>query len=768
MKTLRTPLRFIATTAFLVMLTACSGAGEPDGSSPSSGTSQTSEPSSGSSASVGGGSSSSSGSNSNQENQSGGATDNTSSGSGSTPDENPPQTDSSGLSGPDSLPAGELPTVRLVSSAGGANVPFTVGQVFREGDVPTGNSISTTLSDFQAIVRTRWPDGSAKSAVLSGHTPLTQDTPLDLKLVKQATTGAPAQLVDLPQLQAKAPAASVSFSTIGTVQLADVLASPTKQTVSGQEMSEWIFFQPVGTDDHLSVWWRLRLYKSGALDIMVGVENGFLLKANPTKKDYTVTINANGTQRYQASLEHFHHTRWAKFFWYQNDPAVIPAHDGRYLTDTKLFPNYGWRDPSENALDNLLIPQSPFERGGYPAGMGAPGYSPSIGLLPLWDALYVTSGDSRAWRSMIGHALSYGRYGVHLRDETTNKPAVLIDHNRLGVHKSTGISSIGGNASYMPGSDQTGVPAYKMSHHPAPPYTAALLTGEWWFIEQIQFVSIANSLRSPGGARGKENGVFQTGIAHASRGAAWALRTLGMAATVTPDDDPMAAEFRRQWSENVRWYADRYVRGTIDSGSYVNSIGIVESYNANNSSPGKLGTAWWGAIWMQSFLQASVAWVWDMKLDANTQDHLAVRNFLYQATTGLIGDGQGSSWDYRRGGMYGMPLSTVNSQRPPTYFLHWNSMLLEYEYANNLVPISTFSDTKLRRHGSNGNEQLRSSDFVTGYWANHQPARAWAVDHLAPGASAGYARVIGAENYENTNFSSLHDVPIWGIVPRLQ
>src|SRR5690606_17463596 len=96
------------------------------------------------------------------------------------------------------------------------------------------------------------------------------------------------------------------------------------------------------------------------------------------------------------AVEHFHHTRWAMQFWYGPDPQTTPSHDGRYLSDTKLFPNYGWRNPSETALNGLRFSLVPFARNDYSTAMGNAGYQPTIGLLPIWDALYITSGDARA------------------------------------------------------------------------------------------------------------------------------------------------------------------------------------------------------------------------------------------------------------------------------------------------------------------------------------------------------------------------------------
>lgn len=654
--------------------------------------------------------------------------------------------------------------LRVTSGVGGGSVPFTFGQVFREGDVPSGMGVRSNLPQFQAVVRTRWPDGSAKAAVLSGRAMLTAGRTGELRLSKAAGEegGAP---IGLGALQALNPQASVSLSGYGTVTLGSVLGSPLKQTIAGPQMSEWVYRQPVGSDAHLVVWWRVRYYGGTDLDILVGVENGYLTVANPAQKNYTATITINGTQRYSGTLTHYHHTRWARQFWYVTDPQVVPGHDGRYLTDTKLFPNYGWRNPSAAALDAMSSSLEPFAQNDFPAAIGTAGYDPSIGLLPIWDALYVTSGDARAWRSMIAHAFSYGRYGVHFRDERTQQAPRLADYPNLVIDATTGIGATGASTTnqYTPGAAQGPVPAFRASHHPAPPYAAALLSGEWWFVEEVQMVASTNTLHGSSSASDRDfaRGLLKTGNAGAARSAGWRLRTLAMAATVSADDDPLRAEYRRMWAENMKWYADRYVRGTIDGGAYVNNLGLFEAYSANRTSaynPG--GGKWWEGSWMQAFVQASIGFAWDMKPGAEG-DHRLVRDFGYKLTAGLMGDANG--WDYRRGAPYEFPVSQTESQTPPSYFPSFKAMLDYYEQFKGLGSIAAINDTLLRTESTNN--PTTPSQMSTGYWANHQPARAWAVDHGAAGAATGYARITSAANYGSL-LSQLHDVPVWGIVPR--
>ena len=60
---------------------------------------------------------------------------------------------------------GVLPTFSVLSAVAGANLPFTVGHVFKQGDVPAGSYVTVTgagLETYQVKVLSTWRDGSAR------------------------------------------------------------------------------------------------------------------------------------------------------------------------------------------------------------------------------------------------------------------------------------------------------------------------------------------------------------------------------------------------------------------------------------------------------------------------------------------------------------------------------------------------------------------------------------------------------------------------------
>jgi D-alanyl-D-alanine carboxypeptidase (penicillin-binding protein 5/6) len=81
--------------------------------------------------------------------------------------------------GPLSLPiTAGMPSFLTLTSGTTGTVPFTVGQVFEQGAVTTGNYATlTNSSSYQIKPTNHWADGSVKHAIISGLTATTAATP---------------------------------------------------------------------------------------------------------------------------------------------------------------------------------------------------------------------------------------------------------------------------------------------------------------------------------------------------------------------------------------------------------------------------------------------------------------------------------------------------------------------------------------------------------------------------------------------------------------
>ncbi len=109
-------------------------------------------------------------------------------------------------------------------------------------------------------------------------------------------------------------------------------------------------------------------------------------------------------------------------------------------------------------------------------------------------------------------------------------------------------------------------------------YIPYLVTGDYYYLEELQFWANWNLFRSNPYYREFTQGLFKSGQV---RGQAWALRTLGNAAYITPDDHPLKAYFVDRVGYNLAWYNQEYTDNTA-----ANELGILTNGYAlvyNNS-----------------------------------------------------------------------------------------------------------------------------------------------------------------------------------------
>ena len=470
------------------------------------------------------------------------------------------------------VPTANGPSLRLdlSSASGGSALPFTVGQALRQGDVPSGSTVVADQTNFQFVVKNRWPDGSAKFAIIAGRIDLAanQWKTIGLSVANAPTSSTTA--VTTKDLAATGATASISFGSFGTASWnAGDWGTPTQTVVTGPEMSAFTYRKPIGSDAHLVAWLEVRTYKGGRVEVLPWIENGYLRVAGPTSKPGTATFTLGGTQRFSGSLALLNHQRavlasgTTLTHWYGGtDPKVLPRHNTAYLMSTKLVPNYrGLTTSSSPVFDRLVTSYTPLAQANFQTDMGATGYDPAIGLLPEWDVAYLTSGgDPRAYRSVLVNGYAAGRYGIHYRDETTQRPLKFSSYPNLVLGDGSGVVAIGASSKgqYTPANSGDSPPTYDSPHHPSMGYMAYLLSGWNYFLEETQLLAATNFLKNNDTSRLFGKGVMETAVgANATRGAAWALRTLIQAATITPDGDPLRTELVNSVAENISYYHGR-------------------------------------------------------------------------------------------------------------------------------------------------------------------------------------------------------------------
>ncbi|HEU4621967.1 MAG TPA: hypothetical protein VFS42_07065 [Burkholderiaceae bacterium] len=634
--------------------------------------------------------------------------------------------------------------------------PFTLGMPLKQGEYPSNLSIGCDLPEFQAVVKNRWPDGSAKFAILSGRATLSPGNTVVVNLRSTSATTAGPVLTEA-DLLATGVTASISYGSYGTVQLGSLIgvAARTRTWISGPQMSSWLYSAPIGSDPHLKAWFEVRLWKGGNVEVLPWIENSTLRVANPGTKSGTATFTLNGSQRYSGSITLVHHTRavlasgTTLTHWASSAPGVVVRHDTSYFQATKLVPAYRAKLSSSS---ELLIQKSytPLARGDFPTDMGSAGYDASIGLLPEWDVAYLaSSADPRARNNVIVNAYAAGRYGIHYRDETTNRPLKFSSYPNLVINDAnSGVPSSGAsiNNQYTPAPSGS-PPNWATSHHPSIGYLAYLITGHAYFMETVQFSATLGYLKQNDTSREFSKGLLLTQVgANTTRGAAWSLRTLFQATSATPDDDPLRAEFIASVEANIDYYYGRRVHPQ----------GFCEPYSSYNGS----NPPFTHAAWMEDFLTAAWGYGLDIASGISSAQRTKMSDFFAwkaRSIVGRLGGTSSNEFNYRHAAQYTIaiapnaPENTSWSGAGGPWYASWGQ----------IQQVTTGTGNE----GITGGLLDAYFPDPTSYWGDLQPAISYAVDHNVPGALTAYQRMTSASNWSQI-VTGFNTQPVWSVRPR--
>lgn len=662
-------------------------------------------------------------------------------------------------------PAGStITTFTLKSPTTNGAAAFAVGQPFKRGHVPAGAQIAVSGANAQVVVKNTWPDGSAKLALIAGTASLTANSPVTVSVFTGTASTGPA-LTTTELKAALTQPVSIGCGSFGTCTWQGTdWDSPFQTWITGHRMSSWIYRKQVGTDAHLVAWLEVRLYPGQVVEILPWVENGYLRVAGPTNKDATYTFTMGGTQRFSAAINLLNRTRTvllsgtALSHWLGTDPNVTVKHAMEYFMSTDLVPSYFATVPTDAQVVGYQVTSfQPLQQGNWPTGMGAPGSSPSIGLLPEWDVLYLTCTSDVPYKSLQFNAYSAGRYGIYYRDETTNRVTNPQSYPTLCLpwNNTSGITACGSSStnSYCPDATGPQPPYYQNTHTPSMGYLAYLVTGRYYHLETVQFHAVINWLKQTDTNRGT-GGILKTNAGACTvRGAAWSLRTLFHAASITPTTDPLYPVFVASVQANIDYAHARYVANPNQ-----NPYGFVTPYGDYTQNNDNI---LFEAPWMQDFHTGVIGYavLLGMPISAAHQTKLAA--FFQWRGKNVVGRLQGtgsSEWLYRDATPYVIAFGPSDRLDFDTgagpWYPSWGAM---YD--------ATFAEAQAG--GSPGPKV--AGDLRTGhpedpesYWGDFQPAMSYAVRLGVPGAAAGYARVT-AEPMWQTRLREYNLHPVWAV-----
>jgi hypothetical protein len=515
-------------------------------------------------------------------------------------------------------------TVKIVNTGttSQSGVPVTFGQVFAPGDVPAGSTLAGQLSDgtpiaLQVDAKATHADGSLRHAIISAVIPSLASGQTVIIALTKATSASAASRLSPTTLTAAGFTASVNITLDGVVYTASadsLLNAINTNTctscrwLSGPVVNEWLVSAPLKTTagvahPHLTARFAIRSYTGQSkARVDVTIENDWAYVPHPQNFTYDANIIVGGNTVYSVSnVKHYHHARWRKVFWWGVEPQVDVKFNTAYLIASKAVPNYDQSITVSlaglSALDSQWIqagtlynflgqydtsPQQydsnkrtgPMGQGIINRYMPNTGGRPDIGPLPQWSAMYILSMDRRAKNVMLGTGDLAGSWSVHYRDKGTDLPISIVTYpyaSTTGGGPSQTTDSHGHDWAFpaLVKVNSSTPMTPDSSHEPSLAYLPYLITGDYYYLEELQFWANWNMLQIGHGARTYEG---LQGLMHWDqiRGQAWSMRTLGQVAYITPDTHPMKSYWMDRVRDNLADYHAKFVVGNP------NQLGILE------------------------------------------------------------------------------------------------------------------------------------------------------------------------------------------------
>lgn len=638
----------------------------------------------------------------------------------------------------------EVVTVQAISTTlqSQKDVPVTFGQIFKAGDVPAGAHLRATMGGepvpVQVDRKATHADGSLRHAVITvvaPELPASATRLIRLSTGGDAPSGAP---VTLDDLLATGFDAHVSLDVNGTVLTAsarDLLAQVRsngscrpwgKQCnvwLSGPQVSEWIVGGPLqsstGPNPHLAAYFYIRAYAGDPIHrvrVNVVIENDWTWISDPHNITYDATITV-GSQTYQkADIEHYTHTRWHRVMWWHDKAAIYAKLNGQYIQDSRAVSQYADVQPADAFLDSVLQDVEPMGHGDQTPDMSATGAQVAIGPLPRWTAAYLLSTDQRAFHWMLANDDATGSYNVFYRDQDTGRPVSLLDYpymTLMGLNSDTYNPNTGEYEAFpVCGGDCSDPNKPDGAHEPSIGYLSYIVTGDFYYLEQLQFWANWNVIRMNPHYRHHSEGLVKS---EQVRGQAWELRALADAAYITPNDSPLKPYFTDMVRNNIAWYNNHYTDNPDANSLSVitNGYAIVYDDNSHHSGPRvRL------APWQDDFFTWTIGHLADLGFDG-------AERFLRWKARFAVARMTDPDFCWLLASQYTMRVR--NDESSPLYADMGEIYAVQFP---SLVGLECNSPAMLDAWGmgTQAGEMYGYADSPTGYPSNLQPALAAAVD----------------------------------------
>ena len=503
-------------------------------------------------------------------------------------------------------PVANVVTISSLNGQPQSARPVTIPRFFAPSEIPKGQFATAVISGqpvpTQCDIRTRWPDGSLQHALLTFKTSVTP-SPSEVAFAPAPNTLASPGLDPAAMLSDRFDfSAILEIETPGgrqRVSARDMLEAGLFRYWSRGPLMTQIIIEELGAqpaNDFLANGRRsihpifIATFYEGHRGVRVEVVSEIAWLKRLQRVIYSARILTGPPGQEQpayeiANLSHLPRTRWRRDLWSGPPlPRVHVNHNLPYMVYSRILPNFDLsRSLSKSAVDHELAyqkqrdndrfmgPNNCSRPGGSCAwftGFGTTGGRPELGFMPRWDVRYLYSFDPRLYDAVIANAEVSGHIPIHDRESapggvfhhsaptpaTANGRIVSIDARSCYVSREFGETSCQQDAPLYVGERTRGRWEPDIAHQGSFAFVAYLLTGDWYFLEELYFWAGWNMAWANNGncdyCRGGNNanpGVY--GVVNAwvnIRGVAWGLRAVAQAAILAPDGSPEKGYFREK------------------------------------------------------------------------------------------------------------------------------------------------------------------------------------------------------------------------------
>jgi len=477
----------------------------------------------------------------------------------------------------------------------------TFGQAVPQGAAPSGLQVGSLLT--QTDVKTRWPDGSIRFAVVTVNA---------LAAGNYAIAAAP---IASGAFTPAVPAASVALS-IGTATYTATLpaVASTDVWLSGPLAYEGrTVIAPISSADgsahpFLRVIFDTRVYGNGSGRVDVTVEN-VLDKTGATTVTYNATATVNGQVVFtKASVQHYYLTRWRKMFTFGPTPASAITPDIAPFNAANALPPYLSlivnlvSSPTGAAYDIL-------QAGALDTNMPDHSGRPEIAPYPDWTARYLVYKNQTQRAFVLANGDLSGSWPVHVREAENSlksgvgperlvsldqRPTLWYDARAKG----SGYDYVHGTplpiveyGSTTPGPGQSPL-IPDNAHQPSIAYVPYLLTGDRYYAEEMAFWANYGMIRTYNGdgVRGSQ-GILAY---NETRGYGWSLRNIVDAAAYYPGS-AVRTYLTQKVTNNLTWL-DNYANAQSATANPFRILWIGKRPDGNQ----------YIALWEQNYLAYAI------------------------------------------------------------------------------------------------------------------------------------------------------------------